>query len=271
MVRTDIVNWIIEGKKRGHSVESLRRKLIDSGFSRKEVGDAVNSLNFPKEQEEKIEVPEVPPQVREKVEAEAFEGKKLGIFSKIGKAFASPNDLFRATKAEGVWPALKYYWTVLLVPMIITSVFLYVAFQWILSQLVVVIGGIEGAEELVLAATTEMLPYIIGGVVIFTLIVMPILAFVFAGIFHVFIKAFRGQGRYADTFKAGVYSSTPSTLFGWVPFLNFLFMIWSFILSIFGIASYHKISKGRAFLSILTTVVALGLLVWIVTMLVPLF
>ena len=89
---------------------------------------------------------------------------------------------------------------------------------------------------------------------------------------HFCLRICKGQGQYLDTFKAGVYGSTPILLWNilsglltlvlWQTqmFLNFssslasflpgiAFMIWSIFLEVTGLSLYHKITKLRAFLA----------------------
>lgn len=51
MVNQSIVNYLKEGKKRGFSVDRLRKELVGHGFDVKEVDEAIMSLdNLPKTQ-----------------------------------------------------------------------------------------------------------------------------------------------------------------------------------------------------------------------------
>lgn len=45
----DIVNYLEEGKRRGFSVQLLKKKLVDGGFAEKDIDEAVASMNAPSE------------------------------------------------------------------------------------------------------------------------------------------------------------------------------------------------------------------------------
>lgn len=53
MANQDVVNYLKEGKKRGFGLDILKQKLIEGGFSEKDVDEAVNEL-------EKKELPNLP-------------------------------------------------------------------------------------------------------------------------------------------------------------------------------------------------------------------
>jgi len=53
----------------------------------------------------------------------------------------------------------------------------------------------------------------------------------------------------AQTIKAGMYGSTASLLFGWLPIINMIAVIWSLVTEIIGIRQLHEITTGRAILA----------------------
>ena len=107
-----------------------------------------------------------------------------------------------------------------------------------------------------------------------------------AGLMHVIIKTFKGNGNYIATYKAISYSLTPYFLFGWIilyivsallsPLVTQMgglitqFVAWLILgayiiyLQTMGISKLHGISKLRAFLiimlPIIVSVVMVGLL-----------
>ncbi len=92
--------------------------------------------------------------------------------------------------------------------------------------------------------------------------------FCFTGITYLCLSMFKGQGNYLDTFKAGVYGSTPALLWTVVQgvlslavpgmqgnlslmmslgVVSLAFMLWSIYLEVIGLSLYHKVSGMRAF------------------------
>jgi len=57
------------------------------------------------------------------------------------------------------------------------------------------------------------------------------------------------------------YGSTPSLLLGWMPFIGFIFGIWSMIVSIIGVRRLHEISTGRAVLAYLLGAIIIPLII----------
>ena len=172
---------------------------------------------------------------------------KLGIFRKIGWIISHPVRFFEKTAGEGVWPPLKLYWFTSIVPLIISFIYVLVAIQSLLgfaSLLGGTAAGLATGGTVILLGLSALMIFVIG----------PIVVLISAGILHLFLKIYGGKGRYADSFKSTMYPYVPMILFGWIPFVNFAVIVWSFILYLFAASTYHKISKLRAFLAWFTMV-----------------
>lgn len=243
MVNQDIVNYLRSGTEKGFTIERLKSELLRGGFREKEIDFAIKSLGPVKaKKEEKHEEPA----------KKEFAEEKLGVFKKIGKALAHPIQLFEATKSEGVWPALKFYLLILIIPFIIASIFILLYVKTILF----VFFGIGTLSSL-------------GIIAILNFVANPVFVFVAVAISHLFIKIFKGQGGYSDTYRAIIYSSAPSTLFGWIPFVGLGALIWSFVLVLYGISTNHKISKWRAFFALIFPLILIIVLLIILILLIP--
>ena len=103
-----------------------------------------------------------------------------------------------------------------------------------------------------------------------------ILSFIFYGFFHLFVMLLGGKGGYENTYKVFAYSSTPSSLLGWIAGIFFGFglggivvggliyvalIIWALYLFVTGLSIVHKMTKLRALAVILIPVVILAILV----------
>jgi hypothetical protein len=270
-----IIGYLREGVNKGHSIESLKQQLLGGGFQKNLIDEAALELQKPSTKEStekpkeptpiKENSPEPPPRQEENLIEEVpgldstsntsaskySEGrfsKKSGVFWKIGKSIVSPRELFKSVKYEGMWPPLKYYLILLLIPFIATTIgtlFFIGAFTNLLEILNISIPH-TGA----LLTTISILVF---AALIF--IAIPILTFIAAGIFHLILKLYGGDGSFTDTFGIIVYSSTPSVLFGFIPIIP----IWSIILNIIGTSENHSISKLRAILALLTPAILLSI------------
>ena len=99
---------------------------------------------------------------------------------------------------------------------------------------------------------------------------VPLITFIWGFTFHLIVFVFGGDGNFSDTYKTIVYSSTPAILIGLVPFVDAAAIIWSVVLTIFGISVTHRISKVRAFF-ILLSIWVLIVVIWIASVLVELY
>jgi len=124
------------------------------------------------------------------------------------------------------------------------------------------------------------LQIIIGAIISF------VISFVWAAIIHLFVKIFKGQEGYKETYRAVAYSYAPyfplttlGALLGLIPVagafiqgaLAIVTLVWEAILLILGIKYFQKLSTGKAVATILLPYVILILLVIAVVILVLLF
>jgi len=281
MVNQNIVKYLKEGVRRGFKIPLLRQKLLEGGFKKKNIDEAVMFVQkTAKPVARKVPVvqrkPVIPSargisrpvrkpmkptgKVTKPVEKPVgiTSNGKLGMFSKIGKAFAHPVELFEKTKGEGVFSSLKYLWFISLAPFILGGVGIYLFLGALVNLLVgyLVASGVPTGTITLTFTTVQTLLVVLGwGVYLF--VITPIILLITAGIMHLFIKLFKGSGSYADTFRTFVYASTPAVI---LFFLGGLAGIWSFILSLFGLSINHEISKLRAFLALLVGGLVVGII-----------
>jgi len=86
------------------------------------------------------------------------------------------------------------------------------------------------------------------------------LSFVWAGILHIWIMIWGGRAPYSKTYQLAAYASTPSMLFGWIPFIGMFAGIYALILLIMGTPKTHNISMKRSLWLYLVPVAVLILL-----------
>lgn len=245
MANPAIVNFLQEGLKRGFSENLLRHKLIEAGWQERDVNESIFEVKKQLAQNQ-TQIPMVVSSQREMMQDKQIMNKesnqeKLGVFRKIGMTLGKPNELFEKTQNEGIWPALKYYWVVSIIPFVIGGLVMF----FLLNFVAAYISILSYSIWIVLVGFFALL-YIAG----------PLVIFVSGGITHLFVKMFKGQGKYSNTFSSLVYSMTPQLLFFFIPFIG----IWSLILNIFGIASYHKMPKGKAFLVLIIPAILIGII-----------
>ena len=75
-----------------------------------------------------------------------------------------------------------------------------------------------------------------------------VLTLVFAAWVHLWVYIFGGRKGIMQTAVAVIYGQTPRLLLGWIPFVGFLFTLWSLVLSILGIRELQELSTLKAIL-----------------------
>ena|SRR3989344_744680 len=168
----------------------------------------------------------------------------LGLFSKIGKSIVHPGELFERTKGDGIGKVLLYYFVIALVPFIIMSLILFLAFNFVME----LVDSANAAAGVTLNTDVSVW-YVIGGLAGLFFIISPILLFVSSGVLHLILRLYGGKGSYGDSFGVMIYSHTPSIL---LFFILPITGIWTFILTLIGYSKVHEIGVGRAFLAELT-------------------
>lgn len=91
-----------------------------------------------------------------------------------------------------------------------------------------------------------------------------VLSFIIAGLLHVWIFIFGGKAGFAKTYQILIYSSTPSYLFGWIPYARFVAQLYQLVLLVIGTQKIHKVSMVRAILIYAIPVAAIKLLLIII-------
>jgi len=94
------------------------------------------------------------------------------------------------------------------------------------------------------------------------IIATSLIGIFFDGLFqHIFVLLMGGEQGIAQTLKACMYSSVPTLVLGWIPIVNIIAAIWSFVLLILGIRELHKMSTASAIAAVLIPAVLLILIV----------
>jgi hypothetical protein len=178
--------------------------------------------------------------------------KKLGFFSKIKLALTKPSELFEAVKDESLGSAFKFLALITLIPFLILSspLLLFADFFLIVTVILIVYGWV-----------------LILGV-----------SFISAGILHLFVRLFKGIGKYRNTYTAMAYSTTPliflplmllgAVLLSLVTFtvillIYFMITAYEFIILVIGLSKLHRISKVRALASILIPAIIMLLILYL--------
>ncbi len=72
---------------------------------------------------------------------------------------------------------------------------------------------------------------------------------------HLWAYVLGAKNGLVQTMKSVFYGGTPNYLLGWIPLVNIITMIWSWVLTGMGMVRFHGITGGRAALAIIIAII----------------
>ena len=155
----------------------------------------------------------------------------------------TPVETFRTVRDTDLGDSLKYY----LILLAINAVLSAIVSLAIASAVGTTITSIFTQAGIPLPAVTGAG---VIGIALMMIIVQFVLVFIGAAWLHVFVWLLGGRRGYLQTLKAIIFGSTPTMLFGWIPFIGFLAGLWSLVLGIFGLQELQNMTTLKALLAI---------------------
>ncbi len=173
----------------------------------------------------------------------------MNFIEKLKGFLLEPSKTFDTLKDEPLGEVIKYY-------AVIAAIY-----SALLALLLAFAGNLIGGSMMEFRNIGMMMGAGAGvGAAIIFFVAFMILAiasaFIGGAILHVFVYIVGGRRRIAQTIKAGMYGSTPSLLFGWIPVINIIAIIWSMVAEIIGIRQLHGITTERAILAVILPIIA---------------
>ena len=155
------------------------------------------------------------------------------IVTRVKGFILKPVETFQQFKSDEPGVVFSYFAALLLI-------------NAILSAIVVVIGietmpRFAGMPEGIAVPIIVFLMALAGGFIV---------TLIFAAWLHLWVYLLGGRKGIMQTFKAIIYGHTPRLLLGWIPFVGFIFVLWSLALSILGIRELQEMSTGKAILAV---------------------
>jgi len=199
----------------------------------------------------------------------------MGFWEKVKGFIVSPTATFNGVKDEG-WGASFSYFAKLLVIFAVLMAVIVASIAWVVLAVIVgMFGALLAAFGVPADAMTGVMGWVTGlaGVMAVILLIMVIISgligiLVGSGWMHIWVYLCGGRKGAGQTIKAMAYGSTPSLLLGWIPFIGFIFGIWSMIVSIIGIRQLHEISTGKAVLAYLLGAIIIPLIILLIILLI---
>lgn len=165
---------------------------------------------------------------------------------RIYQIFKHPTKTFEEISTDKLGRSLLYFLIIEIILSIILIIFGYFFIRIFIS------GFFENSYSLqwmTLPLLLVMIP--LGGFI-------AILAF--SLFIHIFVLVFGGKGRFSQTLKVAIYSSTPAILLFWLPPLFIVAVVYSTVLTCIGICILQKLTKIRAIFASIIPILLLILL-----------
>lgn len=218
MVNQKLIDWIKKTEEKGYSDKQLNDYLAKKGFKKQEIDEALGS-----------------------VKARMIPSQKFDFWDKIQYLISNPKLFFDKIKSE---KGIKNAFLTLIIVSFSVSILTYgmtFFMRFLLPQQYSYLGyfGLFGPF------------FIIGG-----FLLSIAMSFVYAGIVHLIVMIFKGQG-YAETYKAYAYGMIPATVLMLIPLIGFAGIIYSIILIVIGLSRLHGITIGKAVIAVLAPILLL--------------
>ena len=159
----------------------------------------------------------------------------------------TPVETFRTVRDTDLGDSLKYYLILLAINAVLSAIVslamasaVRITITSIFTQAGIPLPAVTGAGVI--------------GIALMMIIVQFVLVFIGAAWLHVFVWLLGGRRGYLQTLKAIIFGSTPTMLFGWIPFIGFLAGLWSLVLGIFGLQELQNMTTLKAVLVIFFSV-----------------
>jgi hypothetical protein len=159
------------------------------------------------------------------------------IIAKVKGFIVNPVESFRAARPDTPDIIVPYFIALLLIHAVMTAI--------------ISLAGIS-----VMGMLSPMMPGFAMPVVIFfgVLIGGAIVTILFSLWLHLWVYLLGGRKGLFETAKAVIYGMTPGMILGWIPFIGFLFCLWSIVLQIIGIRELQEMSSGKALVAMIIAV-----------------
>jgi hypothetical protein len=229
MADQKLIEYIKKSLQAGHSTHQIKNALMNSGWYESDIDAAFSEIYSKAQPGAKAPLPVY---------------KKWSFTEKLKKVLLSPDEFFENIRGEaGYKEAMKYLAIILLIPIAISYISLLIFGDTSTA-------GLPFLKEIV---------YLMPVVSYFLYIVMMFFA---AGFLHLGVVIVGGKKGVFNTYKAAVYSSTPTFVFIWVYLFIFVIgpwavipliivALWDLYLTIKGLSKLQDMGMGRAFLALL--------------------
>lgn len=166
---------------------------------------------------------------------------------KIKGFLVKPVETYQAHKDENLGAAYKYYVVLLVFFSILYGIVAIVLDMDLFSTTIATLSQMPGMEWATSLAAFGAFAVSFDIFMVYLLFIFSLFwIFVSGLLLHCFVLMFDGGKGHSQTIKALMYSYTPYLLLGWIPYVNIIVAIWSFVLLILGVRELQEMSTGKA-------------------------
>ncbi|MFQ6120241.1 MAG: YIP1 family protein [Methanosarcinales archaeon] len=166
----------------------------------------------------------------------------MTVLEKVKGFMFSPTETFNRTKQDTIEGVFLYFIVLLLIYAVLFSVSYSVSYTKVVQLLGPMLGpkmpftGEFGIDLVIIAFA---MAYAGGTIVTLT----------FALWLHLWVHLIGGGKGVEQTLKAILYGITPYLVFGWIPLIFLIALIWAIVVEIIGVRQLHEIPTGKAALA----------------------
>jgi len=170
----------------------------------------------------------------------------MNFINKIKNILFNPNECWvEFAKEKGIKETLKYLAILTLISINVTFIVNIIILKFVPQER---ITSLLNTLHSILNLPLSFIFYLI---IIFIYLLLFVGLILNSFIIHLFVKIFKGEGGFAETYKAIGYSITPYFLLGAMPIINWFTGLYVIYLQLVGLSKLHKMSLGKALLSYL--------------------
>jgi hypothetical protein len=181
----------------------------------------------------------------------------MDYFELIKGFLLSPVETFRNVRDTGPEDSLMYYLVLLVINAVLTAIVMLA----MVNTIRMAVSGLLGQAGLPLPAITGAG---VAFVALVLIIVQFVLVFIGAAWLHLYVYLLGGRKGYVQTLKAVTFGSTPSLLFGWIPFIGLLAGIWTIVLEILGVRELQEMTTAQAALAVILAILVILLILIVI-------
>jgi hypothetical protein len=163
---------------------------------------------------------------------------ETGFIEKVRGFLVNPVRTFQESRGDDFATSFRYY---------IILVIIYSALSTIVAALIGSAGMVFGLPGTISAILPAFL-------FIYYIVTSVVAWLVFGLWIHLWVSILKGRKGITRTINAVYYGNTPFLLLGWIPFVGYIGIIWSFLLWILGVRELQEISTGKAVAAVILPV-----------------